>query len=226
MKTRTHVPALIFLILGATSVSFTAPDSSALVDPKLYQDLHWRSVGPHRGGRVTAVAGVRTEPCTFYLGGVGGGVWKTTDCGIVWRPMTDGQIETGSIGSIGVSESDPNVVYVGTGSAAIRSNVIIGRGVYKSTDAGKTWRFVGLRNAGQIGVLVVHPTNPDVAWAAALGSPYGPNDERGVFRTRDGGRSWQRVLSVDNETGARVMAINASNPSELYAGMYRAFRKG
>jgi hypothetical protein len=163
-----------------------ARDANAIVDPHDYQDLRWRSVGPTRGGRVTAIAGVRSQPCTFYMGATGGGVWKTTDCGDVWLPVTDGQIETGSIGSIDVSETDPNVVYVGTGSAAIRSNVIIGRGVYKSTDAGKTWQFMGLREAGQIGAIRVHPTNPDIAWAAALGSPYGPIYDRGIFKTSDG----------------------------------------
>jgi photosystem II stability/assembly factor-like uncharacterized protein len=203
-----------------------ARDANAVVDPHDYQDLRWRSVGPTRGGRVTAIAGVRSQPCTFYMGATGGGVWKTTDCGDVWLPVTDGQIETGSIGSIDVSETDPNVVYVGTGSAAIRSNVIIGRGVYKSTDAGKTWHFMGLREAGQIGAIRIHPTNPDIAWAAALGSPYGPTDERGIFKTSDGGKTWRKVLFVNNETGGRVVAVNMSNPDELYAGMYRGFRKG
>jgi photosystem II stability/assembly factor-like uncharacterized protein len=160
------------------------------------------------------------------MGATGGGVWKTTSCGTVWTPISDGQIATGSIGAIDVAESDPNVVYVGTGSAAIRSNVIIGRGVYKSTDAGQTWQFSGLANAGQIGDLKVHPNNPAIAWLAALGSPFGPNDERGIFKTTDGGRTWRKTLFVNNETGARAVAVNKSNPDELYAAMYRGFRKG
>ena len=201
-------------------------DANQIVDPKLYQDLKWRSVGPHRGGRVTAISGVRGQPCTFYMGATGGGVWKTDDCGILWTPVSDGQIATGSIGSIAVSESNPNVVYVGTGSAAIRSNVIIGRGMYKSIDAGKTWQFVGLKNAGQIGQVAIHATNHDVAWIAALGSPFGPNDERGIFKTIDGGKTWKKVLYVNSETGGRSIVVNMSNPSELYAGMYRGFRKG
>ena len=201
-------------------------DANTLVDPSLYQDLRWRSVGPFRGGRVTAVAGIRQQPCTFYMGATGGGVWKTTSCGTVWAPVSDGQIATGSIGAIDVAESNPDVVYVGTGSAAIRSNVIIGRGVYKSTDAGTTWQFLGLEESGQIGGLVVHPTNPDIVWLAALGSPYGPNRERGIFKTTDGGRSWKNTLFVNEETGARAVAVNKTNPDEVYTAMYRGFRKG
>ena len=120
----------------------------------------------------------------------------------------------------------PNVVWVGTGSAAIRSNVIIGRGVYKSVDAGRTWQFMGLKDAGQIGAVVIHPTNPDVVWLAALGSPFGPNEERGIFKTIDGGKTWKKTLFVNAETGGRVVAVNYANPNELYAGMYRGFRKG
>ncbi len=213
--------------IGAASAPQSGQaDASPVVDPLMYAALRYRMVGPHRGGRVTAIAGIRQQPCTFYMGSTGGGVWKTSDCGILWEPVSDGQMTTGSIGSIAVAESDPNVVYVGTGSAAIRSNVIIGRGAYKSIDAGKTWRFIGLREAGQIGSVAIHPSNPDIVWMAALGSPYGPNDDRGVFKTQDGGRTWRRVLFVNRETGARVVAVNPSNPSEVYAGMYRAFRKG
>jgi len=210
----------------AAAVGAPQGDANAIVDPALYKDLKWRNVGPTRGGRVTAISGVRGQACTFYMGATGGGVWKTEDCGNLWTPVGDGQIETGSIGSIAVSESNPNVVYVGTGSAAIRSNVIIGRGVYKSTDAGKTWQFMGLKNTGQIGAVEVHPSNPDIAWVAALGSPFGPNVERGVYKTTDGGKTWKKTLFVNSETGARVVAMNFSNPNELYAGMYRGFRKG
>jgi photosystem II stability/assembly factor-like uncharacterized protein len=210
----------------AAPVLSAQPPAPAFDIERLTQDLRWRNVGPHRGGRVTAIAGVRTQPCTFYFGATGGGVWKSTTCGARWEPVADGQIETGSIGAIEVSDSHPDVVYVGTGSAAIRSNVIIGRGMYKSTDAGKTWTFTGLRDAGQIGSLAVHPANPDVVWAAALGSPYGPNAERGIFKTTDGGRTWRKVLYVNEETGGRVVAVNPSDPSEVYAGLYRGFRKG
>ena len=232
MRTRLllSVSALALASVAGVRTTFVAIDAAqsqeSRVENRLWQDLRWRNVGPTRGGRVTAYTGVRSQPCTFYMGGTGGGVFKTENCGDTWTPVTDGQISTGSIGSIEVSESNPNVVYMGTGSAAIRSNVIIGRGAYKSTDAGRTWQFIGLEHAGQIGAIAVHPSNPDVAWAAALGSPYGPNEERGVFKTTDGGKTWKKALFVNNETGARVVAINMSNPNELYAGMYRGFRKG
>jgi photosystem II stability/assembly factor-like uncharacterized protein len=202
------------------------PSTSLTTDPSQYQDLRWRNVGPTRGGRVTAIAGVRTQLCTFYMGATGGGVWKTQNCGADWTPTSDGKIATGSIGSIDVADSNPDVVWVGTGSAALRSNVIIGRGVYKSTDAGGSWQFMGLKDAGQIGSVVIHPANPDIVWVAALGSPFGANAERGIFKTIDGGRTWRKVLFVNDSTGGRVLAINYGNPNELYAGMYRGFRKG
>ena len=227
-----HRLAVLLLALGTMLVAPRIIAVNAQItttsgpDNLNWQDLRWRNVGPTRGGRVTAIAGVKSQPCTFYQGASGGGVWKTENCGESWTPVTDGQIATGSIGSIDVSESNPSVVYVGTGSAAIRSNVIIGRGAYKSTDAGRTWQAIGLRDAGQIGSIRVHPSNPDIAWAAALGSPYGPNAERGIFKTTDGGKSWRKTLFVNDETGGRVVALNMSNPNELYAGMYKGFRKG
>jgi photosystem II stability/assembly factor-like uncharacterized protein len=218
------VVLVLATILAAPRLPAQEPPTAVAADT--YGHLRWRNVGPARGGRVTAVAGIRTQPCTFYMGSSGGGVWKTENCGGTWRPVSDGQIATGSIGAIDVSESDPAVVYVGTGSAAIRSNVIIGRGMYGSRDDGRTWQFLGLGQAGQIGSVVVHPSRPEVVWVAALGSPFGPNRERGVFKTTDGGRTWRHVLFVNEETGARVVAVNRSAPNEVYAGMHRAARKG
>src|SRR6266540_481507 len=227
----------ILLILGAAALH-QAPDmhfgarlraqsdANAVVHPNAYQDLRWRTVGPHRGGRSTAAAGVRTQPNVFYMGATGGGVWKTENYGITWRPITDGQIATGSIGAIAVADSNPNIVYVGTGSQAIRSNVILGRGVYKSIDAGKTRQFIGLKDVGQIGSLRVHPKNPDLVYVAALGSPFGAGPERGVYRSRDGGKRWDKVLFVNDQTGAVSLAMNWSNPDEIYAGAWRAQRKG
>lgn len=226
--------ALVALV-AATIAGSAGPSSAVLsaqgnlnqiVPPAAYKDLRWRSVGPTRGGRVTAYAGVRQQPNVFYMGATGGGVWKTDDYGTTWQPISDGQIETGSIGWIEVAPSDPQQIWVGTGSAAIRSNVIIGRGVYKSTDAGKSWRSMGLRESGQIGSVRVHPTNPDTVWLAALGSPFGPTEERGVFKTTDGGTTWKKTLFVDNEHGARDLEVDWQNPNVLYTVMYRGFRKG
>src|SRR4029453_3557467 len=187
---------------GVHAVEQSSPlPASTGSDARAFQDLKWRNVGPPRGGRGAAVAGVRSQPCTYYMGATGGGVWKTENCGTDWTPTSDGQIATGSIGSIDVSESNPNVVWVGTGSAAIRSNVIIGRGVYRSTDAGRTWQFMGLKDSGQVGAVVIHPANPDIVWLAALGSPFGPNPERGIFKTVDGGKTWKKTLFVNNKTG-------------------------
>ncbi|HBY63870.1 MAG TPA: hypothetical protein DEH78_28935, partial [Solibacterales bacterium] len=217
----------------ATLVVLSFSLSAAGVDPSQLKPLRYRNAGPLRGGRVTAITGVRAEPHTFYMGATGGGVWKTTDAGGTWLPIADGQIPNGSIGAIAVSESDPNVVYVGTGSAAIRSNVIHGRGLYKSTDAGKTWQFIGLRDAGQIGSLRVHPKDPNLVYAAVLGQPFVEDRERlsfdpkvrGVFRSKDGGRTWQNVLHIDDHTGVVSLSLNPWNPAEIYAGAWRAERK-
>src|SRR5688572_13721382 len=201
-----------------------APFSGA-IDPTILSGLRYRSIGPARGGRVTAVAGVPSQPFTFYMGSTGGGVWKTVDAGQSWLPITDGQIGVGSMGAIDVSLSDPNTIYIGTGSDGYRSNVSIGDGVYKSTDAGKTWAHIGLRDAGNIGGVRVHPTDPNVAFVAAIGNGFKPNAERGVFRTKDGGRTWQKVLFVSDSTGAVDVEFQPGNPNVLFASMWRAERK-
>jgi photosystem II stability/assembly factor-like uncharacterized protein len=222
------VPALVALYpaSGARQTRVHAQQTSnAVINPALYQDLRWRTVGPHRGGRSTAAVGVRTQPNVFYMGATGGGVWKTENYGITWLPITDGQFPTGSIGAIDVADSNPNVIYVGTGSEAIRSNVILGRGVFKSTDGGRTWQSVGLREIGQIGQLKVHPKNPDIAFVAAIGNPFGWGPDRGVYRTKDGGKTWQKVLFINDQTGAVSVAINWQNPNEIYAGAWRAQRR-
>lgn len=187
--------------------------------------LNFRMIGPHRGGRATAVTGIADQPHVFFMGTTGGGVWKTDDAGAHWRNITDGFLDVGNIGAIDVADSDPNVIWVGTGSASIRGNSSVGKGVWRSTDGGATWQFRGLPESGAIGELIVHPTNPDVAWVAALGHPFGKNADRGVFRTTDGGASWKRVLTLDDSTGVASMAINPTNPRELYAGAWRAERK-
>jgi len=190
-----------------------------------FDDLDFRYVGPSRGGRVTAVAGHRANPRTFFMGATGGGVWRTKDAGSNWHNVSDGSFETGSIGSIDVADSDPEIIYVGTGSDGIRSNVIIGRGLYKSADGGDSWEFKGLRDMGQLASVVVHPTNPQVVYVAALGSPFGPNPERGVYKTVDGGDTWSQILHVSDETGAVDIELNPANPEVVYAAMWRVERK-
>ena len=190
-----------------------------------WHGLTWRLVGPFRGGRVLAVSGVQGDAHTYYFGGVGGGIWKTTDGGLSWRPVTDKFKDmSASIGALAVAPSDPNVIYAGTGEACIRGNIIAGNGVYKSIDAGKTWTFSGLRDTLAIGRLIVHPKNPDIAFVAALGHPFGPNPERGVFRTTDGGKTWTKVLFKDENTGAIDIAFDPSNPNVLFAGLWQARR--
>ena len=191
--------------------------------PSLFDQLKWRMIGPFRGGRVVAVSGVAGDDATFYFGAVGGGVWKTTDAGTVWRPIFDSQ-KISSIGAIAVAPSDPNVIYVGTGEADIRSQIGFGDGVYKSTDAGRTWTNVGLRDSRQIAKIVVDPHDPDLVYAAALGHVYGPNAERGVFRSSDGGRSWRKVLDRGPSVGAADLAMDPANPKTLYACMWAGSR--
>ncbi|HEY0565250.1 MAG TPA: hypothetical protein VGC88_06680, partial [Terriglobales bacterium] len=191
-----------------------------------FEGMKYRLVGPYRGGRVLAVAGVPGDENTYYFGAVAGGMWKTTDGGLNWKPLWDKFPEASpSIGSIAVAPSDPNTIYVGTGEACIRGNIVMGNGVYKSIDAGKSWHFIGLRDTRSIGRVIVHPKDANVAYVAALGHPFGNNVERGVFRTRDGGKTWQRVLFVDDKTGAIDVQFDPSNPNILWAGMWQAFRK-
>jgi photosystem II stability/assembly factor-like uncharacterized protein len=195
------------------------------VDPAHYAGMNYRMVGPFRGGRATAVAGIAEQPHVFFMGTTGGGVWKTDDAGGHWTNVTDGFLDVGNIGAIDVADSNPNIIYVGTGSAGIRGNSSVGRGVWKSTDGGVTWRHLGLPDSGAIGKLVVHPTNPDVVYVAALGHPFGRNRERGVYRTRDGGATWEHVLFLNDGTGAVTLSMSPDNPDEIYAGMSRIERK-
>jgi len=206
------------------SASARAP-MLASVDTSLFHGLHFRMVGPPRGGRVTTVTGVPSQPRTFYMGVASGGVFRTTDGGASWHPITDGKVPLGSTGSIAVAESDPNIIYLGTGSDDIRSNVSTGRGVYKSTDGGDTWQFVGLYDAGQIGAVRIHPTNPNIVWVAAIGNAFKPNDQRGVFKTTDGGKTWRKVLYLSDSTGAADLELNPANPDIVYAWMWHGERK-
>ncbi len=201
---------------------------SAILSLSFAQDFSifkYRNLGPYRGGRVTAVAGIAKAPSTFYQGATGAGVWKTTDYGITWKNVSDGFFSTPSIGAIEVAQNDPNIIYVGTGSDGLRSNVIEGHGVYKSIDAGENWQFIGLKNAGQIGAIRIHPTNHNVVYVAAIGKAFNSNDERGVFKTIDGGKSWQKVLYVSDQTGIYDVEFLPSNPEILFATAWKTERK-
>jgi photosystem II stability/assembly factor-like uncharacterized protein len=209
--------------LGFAIVSLAALLPAQNIPAGMFDGLRWRLIGPFRGGRAVTATGIPGDPNTFYFGAVGGGIWKTTDAGMVWNPIFDDQ-HIASVGAIEVAPSDPNIIYAGTGEADIRSDLSSGDGVYKSTDGGKTWRNIGLRDSKQIGRILVHPKNPDVVYVAALGHAYGPNTERGVFRSTDGGRSWQNVLNKGPDAGAVDLAIQPENPQEIYAAMWQARR--
>ena len=197
--------------------------ASAQIDESLYKGMKWRLIGPFRGGRALAVTGVPGEPENYYFGAVAGGVWKTIDGGVNWTPLFDKQ-PIASIGAIAVADSDHNVIYVGTGEGCIRGNLAYGDGVYKSIDGGKTWKNVGLKDSQHIGALVVDPKNPDVVLVAALGHAYGPNSERGIFRTRDGGKSWEKVLYKDDKSGGIDVVFDPSNSNTLFASLWQVQR--
>ncbi len=197
--------------------------ANAAVDPAHFQELRWRLIGPFRGGRVLAVTGVPGEPEHFYFGSVNGGVWETIDAGRTWQPIFDGQ-PTGSIGAMAVAPSDPNVIYVGTGEADMRSDIAQGDGMYKSSDRGKTWTHIGLADSQQIGRVVVHPTDANVVFVAALGHPYAANAERGVFRSKDGGKTWTKILGPNDSVGAIDLALEPGNPNTIYAALWATRR--
>ena len=207
--------------LPATTPAASAPGA---IPDDLLRGLRWRSIGPYRGGRSVAVAGLRDQPYVYYFGGTGGGIWKTTDGGIRWSNVSDGQLGTGSVGAVAVAEADTNVVYAGMGEGCIRGNVSHGDGVYRSTDGGKTWTNIGLRDTRQIGRIRVHPKDADTVYVAALGHAFGKNTERGVFRSRDGGRTWRKVLYVDDSTGAIDIDMDPTNPRVLYAAFWQVVR--
>ncbi|MDH5316214.1 MAG: glycosyl hydrolase, partial [Gemmatimonadota bacterium] len=216
------------LVIGAAlSLGLTQPVSGQgfPIDPALYKPLAWRNIGPFRGGRAVAAAGVVQQPLTFYFGSTGGGVWKTEDAGETWRNVSDGFMKTGSVGAIEVAPSDPNVVYIGMGEHAVRGVMTShGDGVYRSTDAGKTWTRLGLEMTRAISRIRVHPNNPDLVYVAAQGAPYGPSKDRGIYRSKDGGKSWTLIHSVNESTGASDLAMDPNNPRVLYAAYWDHLR--
>src|SRR4029079_455351 len=209
----------LFVVLG--SIAFAATVAADPIPAASYQQLRWRMVGPFRGGRTRAASGSASQPGVFYVAQVNGGVWKTDDFGLTWHPIFDDQ-PTQSVGAIAVAPSDPSIIYLGSGEFLHRPDLSVGDGVYRSTDAGKTWTHLGLPDAQQIPQIAVDPRNPNRVFAAVLGHPYGPNDQRGVFRSLDGGKTWTRVLYRDVNTGASDVEIDPKHPEVVYAALWES----
>jgi len=214
--------SLVCILIGQTQVLAQRPVMK--YDTTLYNKMQWREIGPFRGGRSIAVAGHKDQPYTYYFGATGGGIWKTEDGGNTWGNISDGYLKVGIVGSLAVAESDPNVVYAGTGEACIRGNTMPGEGMYRSTDAGKTWKFIGLGEAQTISEIAVHPKDPDLVYAAVFGHVFGPNPERGIYRSKDGGKTWQKVLYVNEKTGGIDIVLDPMNPRTIYASLWEASR--
>src|SRR5688572_15093155 len=210
--------AVVLLLVCVDVGSAQAPDTTLL------KSYRWRSVGPDRGGRSIAVSGVKGRPREAYFGAVGGGLWKTSNGGENWMPVTDGQIQSASVGAVAVSESNPDVVFIGMGESCIRGNIMPGDGVYKSTDAGKTWQHIGFSESHAISRIRIHPTNPNIVFVASFGKYGGPSDERGIFKSTDGGKSWKKTLFRDNKTGGVDISIDRRNPNVMYAALWEAYR--
>jgi photosystem II stability/assembly factor-like uncharacterized protein len=219
------LPIALGVLAAAAPIArqMPGPDASPY-GPECLRPLTWRNIGPNRGGRSIAATGSARRPLEYYFGATGGGLWKTTDGGQTWGPVTDGRIASSSVGAVAVADSNPDVVYLGMGEVQLRGNVMQGDGVYRTTDAGKTWTHLGLADTHAIGRIRVHPTNPDIAYVAALGHPYGPNAERGVFRTVDGGRTWKQVLFRSDRAGAVDLCFDPANPQVLFAATWEVYR--
>src|SRR6185503_11304322 len=221
------LPALFAIVAVAvvTSPTGTAPAPRVpALDSSFASALKWRSIGPDRGGRSIAVSGVKGRRAEAYFGAVGGGLWKTMDGGETWAPVTDGQIHSASVGAVAVSESSPDIVYIGMGETCIRGNIMPGDGVYRSIDAGKTWTNVGFAASENISKIRIHPSNPDIVFVAAFGKHSAPNAERGVYKSTDGGRTWRKTLFRNDSTGAIDIAFARSTPNVIYAALWEAFR--
>lgn len=220
MKRILTLTFMICSLLAADAQKKKKPEFKP-VDEELFKGLKWRNIGPHRGGRSVTSTGVVSNPMLFYMGTTGGGIWKTTDAGITWKNISDGQLKTGTVGAIAVAESDPNVIYVGMGEHAVRGVMTSsGDGMYKSTDAGKTWMHIGLEKSMHISDVVIHPKNPDVVLVSVQGALFGPTAERGIYKSVDGGANWKKVLFVANNSGASSLSMDMTNPRILYASMW------
>jgi photosystem II stability/assembly factor-like uncharacterized protein len=216
--------AIIFLFCLLVIIQGEA-QTGAAYDSRFFNKMKWRNIGPQRGGRSLGATGSPGRPLEYYFGATGGGLWKTTDGGLEWFPVTDGQISSSSIGAVAVAETNPDIVYIGGGETQLRGSITQGDGVYKSVDGGKTWRHLGLKETQAIARIRVHPTNPDIVYVAALGHPYGDNEERGVFKSTDGGNTWKKVLYVSPKAGAADLIIDRTNPKILYASTWQVYRK-
>src|SRR5579863_5286914 len=214
--------AFLAVILLSPELSLTAQDRPSAATT--FKGMTWRNIGPNRGGRSLAVAGSSRRKMEYYFGAVGGGLWKTIDGGFTWKPVTDGQMASSSVGAVAVSESNPDIVYLGTGETELRGNVMQGDGIYKSSDAGKTWKNVGLADTQAIARIRIDPSNPDLVYVAALGHPFGRNAERGVFRSRDGGKTWQNILYKNDGAGAVDLCLDPHNPRVIYAAVWDVYR--
>lgn len=222
---------LILFLAGSAPFAFsqkkskTTKSSSETLDVSFYEGLEWRNIGPNRGGRSLGSAGSPGRPNEYYFGATGGGLWKTIDGGTEWKPVTDGQVTSSSVGAVAVAETNPDIVYIGMGEVQLRGSITQGDGVYKTKDGGKTWRHMGLKETQAVARIRIHPTNPDIVYVAALGHPYGDNEERGVFRSTDGGNNWKKVLYVSPKAGAVDLIIDRNNPKVLYASTWEVQRK-
>lgn len=217
-----HLALLLFVGLVWPGEEVQAQQA---LDTSLVSGMEYRVVGPYRGGRSIGIAGSSERPHEYYFGATGGGLWKTTDGGFSWNPVTDGQINASSVGAVDVADSNADIVWIGTGESQFRGNIMQGDGVYKSTDAGKTWEHAGLKDSQTISRIRIHPTNPDIVYAAVLGHPFGPNEERGVFKTTNGGETWEKVLYKSDEAGAADLIIDPNNPEVIYASLWQVYRK-
>ncbi len=219
--------ALTFLFLfdiGYSQKKSAATSNSNTIDTLLINKLRYRCIGPYRGGRSLAVSGIADKPNTYYFGTVGGGIWKTEDAGNSWIPISDSAFHTSSVGAIAIAPSNSNIIYAGMGEAEMRGNISFGDGAYKSSDAGKTWKHIGLEKSYAISTILIHPQNPDVVYACAMGNVYGPNAERGLYRTKDGGANWERILFKNDSTGCISVTFDLLNPNTMYATLWQAYR--